>query len=1462
MPISKWSGPDCRIGKCVRQESENNLAAYSSQPGLVVEHAYHEEDTTLGGYAGRQIVELVQNAADQLTKGDDSSRGQILIRLTSAALYVADDGGAVDQEGVRSLLLARLPTKGHRDEIGRFGVGFKSVLGVTDRPGLFSRSGSLVFDRKKATCRISRIVPNAKAYPTLRVAEPVCPSTEASKDEILKVLMGWAVNIIRLPLMQYAYSNLSEQMRGFRAEFLLFVPHVRRLEMIWDPDIDDCDRRTIGLDDRDNIYYLKDSEQSSQWKLFSYIHRLSKDAKVDRRSRDVSDEVSIVWAFPLDRESTHYHFWAFFPTQTLSLLLGIFQASWKTNEDRKNLLEGRFNDELIDVAATLVADRLPELSTTEDPGRHLDALGARAEYWLNYHAKRMADRVYSTLHSREVVPDLSGRLRCVDEVSVFPQVDTGLTREWESYEHCPLGWLHMKAMSRNRLAIIGRISARSADRSKALEPASVSAWLEALTTAGRQKDDSVRASKVAIQIAAKYRNGQGTEDVGRIVLRADHRWARPILGEVYLSGTDGVEPGGYVHQDIESDQGSLIALKALGVTELSPVVEFAKLVRSLRWAGPTVNFDNGWWERFWELAHEIGGDVALATVRSEELSPRSVKVCTVDNTWHEIRHVLFPGRIAPADGSRDAPIAVNIQFHSNDHGLLMELGVRDRPVHNYRFDFENLASIGYQGYRSRCESDYRRRDDLPHTPQLGRVGFKEYAKIGPMDAFLRLSDEGKAKFTDELLQLRETYQSWTMNHQTSSGYPPVPYQSGYVVFLQTNGRVQVGSDVYPFRDGLGEKPKNRDVQRWLLEHPNTLQIREAFDDLSTVSEVFPIGDDEPVPIADEWPGLRGRLDRIDRIQLIRCDRLVDKDGREVPTDCARIRDDVYLVRHDDGAHELRAVLRELPLCIDEDSFRRMLRRETAEDVHARRQRVAEHKTDAERLLEAVGDEALQTRLPSSLISILDSERNGLTGVMVAEAAIATYHTGALREYRDYLDHLNPPVKWAGSVRAVEFVCALGFGVEWAGRRTIRRRPYEDVTGPYRLPRLHRYQKKAVANLRELLGQQSPGNENRGLLSLPTGSGKTRVAVEAIIDAIREDSLKGTILWVADRDELCEQAVASWQQAWSAVGPEAGHLRISRMWGGQQQPAATHATQVVVATIQTLNARGVAATSEEDPLRDVRLLVVDEAHGSIAPRFTSLMNDLGLTRRRSEEAICLLGLTATPYRGHNEEETRRLANRYGENRLDSGLFDSDDAKEVISQLQNMGVLAGVDHQTIRGADETLGDEELRGMETLPWLPEAVERRIAGDTERTHRIIAACEELICRNWPTLIFATSVEHAATVSAMLQLRGVTARAVSGATDTTVRRSIVDEFRAGRVKVLVNYGVFREGFDAPKTRAIVVARPVYSPNLYFQMIGRGLRGSLNGGTDRCLILDVKDNIRNYDRALAFSELDWLWNVT
>jgi superfamily II DNA or RNA helicase len=253
----------------------------------------------------------------------------------------------------------------------------------------------------------------------------------------------------------------------------------------------------------------------------------------------------------------------------------------------------------------------------------------------------------------------------------------------------------------------------------------------------------------------------------------------------------------------------------------------------------------------------------------------------------------------------------------------------------------------------------------------------------------------------------------------------------------------------------------------------------------------------------------------------------------------------------------------------------------------------------------------------------------------------------------------------------------------------------------------------------------------------------------------------------------------------------------------------------------------------------------------------------LTRFQRAEEPFLLGLTATPYRGHNETETAWLVHRYGSNRLDAGAFSSDDPQAVIQELQDMGVLAQADHETIEAetfSADMFSPQKLERAKSLPWLPQSVEDRIAESVERTRRIIEAYETHVHPDWPTLIFATSVEHAKTVAALLTQKGIRSRAVSGETETAVHRRMVEDFRSGEIGALVNYGVFREGFDAPKTRAIIVARPVYSPNLYFQMIGRGLRGPKNGGDERCLVLNVQDNIENFQRALAFSELDWLWS--
>ena len=1465
--MSKWTGVDGEIGRYVRAESQQTLNAYAAQPNLVDEQANQEQDTARGGYADRQIVELVQNSADQLAK---SGGGRVYIQLTDAHLYCADDGAPLDEDGAKALLFSHLSPKRTTAEIGRFGVGFKSVLRVTDKPAVFSRSGSIQFDRRRARQRIAEVAPEAGDYPVLRVAEPADADATAESDPDLAELMGWARNIVRLPIKYGAFNGLAEQMRTFAPEFLLFVPHVRSLDLVGA----DGQSRNVRRISAGGQIELNDGGDRSRWKLFSHEHELSDTAKNDSRALDNADSVRLQWAAPLEAARTAVQqFWAFFPTQTSSLVAGILNAPWKTNEDRQSLLPGVYNDELIAAAAQLVVDSLPHLWTADAPARHLDVLPRREEVGDNPHASRLRDQLNKLLAGAFVIPDQTGALRPLDEIWLAPaeltpgrRVESAPLDRWASYEHRPTDWLHHDALTSDRLAAIGRIQfsrfsinryglAAQNTESRGHPPrASIAEWLAALTEAGDRAGDAVQASKAAIQTAVlipeRARDGKNLD---RVVLTAASEWALLDPDSVYLGGDD---PTISVHPELEADPGTLEALRSLGIRAPSAETRLRSMAATLSTARNDADKDQRWRD-FWRYARSCGADVALRVVDESFDSRASVRVLTENDTWEPISEVLIPGGIV-SSGDEPRYVVVDMAFHADDHDLLPTLGAVAEPHDN-----ANLWGELWDDYLNGCRRRFREKNG--GSPQLSYLEFDEKASSGPLAVFNYLSDAAKARFTDALLNVDATYEPLTMRHATRTQYKPIRFYPPAIKALRQHGLVAIGDDLHPLTAGLGDEPESPAVQRWLLQHPRARDIRRMFTDLRSdyVGDFDAIGEDEPVPLVDAWPGLNAEM-RPDQqaLNLIHCDRLLDSTGADLPFICVLRDNDLFIRWQDDERAELAAIIHQLDLQIGELEFDAILQRRVSEAVEEARATVSAEPTDADRLLKAVGHQDLLAGLPRALVALLSDEDVPLDGRRVAEAAIATFHTGALRHYRRHIQHLDPPKMWAGRPAALEFVASLGFGPEWAGSPKPKREPFVDVPGPRSLPDLHDYQEAVVESVKALLRRDHPSGENRGLLSMPTGSGKTRVAVQALIEAIRDDHFRGAVLWVADRDELCEQAVEAWQQAWASVGPEAEPLRISRWWAGQRSPQPPGGHHVIVATIQTLRARINSDSQAAGILSEVSALVVDEAHGSIAPSYTQLMAELGLTFRRRNDEIVLLGLTATPYRGLDKVDTERLVSRYGTNRLDFGAFDSDAPEMVISQLQEMSVLTEVDHAVIGGTSVRLTAEELKQAEDRPWLPDSVEARLAADPNRTKAILHAYRTQVCSidsKVPTLIFATSVAHAETVAAMLSLDGVAARAVSGGTETSARRSIVEQFRAGEIDVLVNYGVFREGFDAPKTRAIIVARPVYSPNLYFQMIGRGLRGELNGGSERCLILDVEDNIENYHYSLAFSELDWLW---
>ena len=223
-----WLGNDSSISQFVREETQRTLNAYREQPSLVEEHFGIENAVLTGGYGHRQIFELVQNGADALWEG--GYKGKILVRLTQKTLYCANEGSPIEEFGAKAILASHISSK-RGEQIGHFGLGFKSVLAICDRPEFYSRSGSFGFERKKTAEKIKEIVPYAKQYPTLRCAYPLDINESINSDPNLYELAQWATTIVKLPLTHDKFSHISEEISDFPSEFMLFSPHVNSLIM-------------------------------------------------------------------------------------------------------------------------------------------------------------------------------------------------------------------------------------------------------------------------------------------------------------------------------------------------------------------------------------------------------------------------------------------------------------------------------------------------------------------------------------------------------------------------------------------------------------------------------------------------------------------------------------------------------------------------------------------------------------------------------------------------------------------------------------------------------------------------------------------------------------------------------------------------------------------------------------------------------------------------------------------------------------------------------------------------------------------------------------------------------------------------------------------------------------------------------------------------------------------------------
>jgi superfamily II DNA or RNA helicase len=349
----------------------------------------------------------------------------------------------------------------------------------------------------------------------------------------------------------------------------------------------------------------------------------------------------------------------------------------------------------------------------------------------------------------------------------------------------------------------------------------------------------------------------------------------------------------------------------------------------------------------------------------------------------------------------------------------------------------------------------------------------------------------------------------------------------------------------------------------------------------------------------------------------------------------------------------------------------------------------------------------------------------------------------------------------------------------------RRRPALDSARPSqpRAPHLRPYQVEAQ---QAILEHRARGIRSQ-LVSLATGLGKS--VVIATLPKLLSLRPGDVTVVVAHRDELIEQLAEKFriENPEALIGIEKAERRAS------------DECNIVVATVQTLADKRLEEFVKRFHRR-ISLFVIDEAHHAAAPSYRAIVD--AVLAQRPEAMI--LGFTATPNRGDGV----RLVDVFEK------IVYTMDARKAI----DAGYLVPVKSYAV-ATTTNLDDVASRGGDfVIGQLAAAV------NVTQRNRVLVEAYKKSTPGLKALVFTASVEHARDVAEEFVAHGVNAEWASGETPREERERIVREFRGDGIDVLVNCGLYLEGFDVPSVQVILNARPTKSTTLYTQITGRALR--------------------------------------
>jgi DNA repair protein RadD len=332
----------------------------------------------------------------------------------------------------------------------------------------------------------------------------------------------------------------------------------------------------------------------------------------------------------------------------------------------------------------------------------------------------------------------------------------------------------------------------------------------------------------------------------------------------------------------------------------------------------------------------------------------------------------------------------------------------------------------------------------------------------------------------------------------------------------------------------------------------------------------------------------------------------------------------------------------------------------------------------------------------------------------------------------------------------------------------------------------------------------------------TGAGKSHI-IAAVADTIHAVSKGKHVLCLAPSAELVRQNADKFK----AAGEKCSIFSASAGEKSLRHPVVFGTPGTVINSIRRFGSEFAA-------------VVIDECHG-ITPTVKGIIEEM----KKVSPNLRVIGLSATPYR----MGTGYIFGFWPDgkpvppSKTKDPYFEACVYRIQAYELIEQGFLT----------KPTVGKPVADGYKTLDMKLNsrgqfdsvAIDRAYHGQGRKTAAIIAdvIAQAQFLRG--VMIFAATVKHAN--ECMDSLPPELSAVVTGETERKQRDRIIANFKAGKIKYLVNVSVLTTGFDAAHVELIAILRATESVGLLQQIIGRGLR--IEEFKETCLILDYAENL-------------------